>query len=243
MKKLRKTLLAGLLVGLLAGPQYNVALGAASGTYTDLLPIGAPSDTTVISRGSGWAITTLPPTSTFGDSLSRLVDTIYQSTAPATIANSTTVSTFTALGQGNVGYTTFPAAWVATGRSFRVTIDGKYGTTGAPTWKWDLNLGTTTILTTGAATAVGNQTNQTFRAVGLITIGATGASGTCNAHWDIKVSSGGIGNAALDFSTTTASAVSVDLTSQLTLNPRFTWGTQSNSNTITANNVTVELLN
>jgi hypothetical protein len=222
-------------------PQY--AFAAASGNYTDLLPIGAAGNTTVISNGSGWSLTTLPPTQTFGDALSRVVTTVYQSTAPATIANSTTVSTFTALGQGNVGSTTFPATWVATGRSIRVTVDGKYGTTGAPTWKWDLKLGTTTILTTGAATAVANQTGQFFRAIGLLTIGATGASGNCNAHWDIKVSSGSMGSAALDFSTSTVSAVSVDLTSQLVVNPVFTWGTQSNSNTITANNVTVEFLN
>lgn len=216
---------------------------AASGNYTDLLPIGAASDTTVISRGSGWAVTTLPVTNTFGDSLSRVVDTVYQSTAVATIANTTTISTFTALGQGNVGSTTFPALWVATGRSIRVTIDGKYGSTGAPTWKWDLKLGTTTILTTGAVTATANQTNQTFRAIGLITIGATGAAGTANAFWDIKVSSGGIGNAPIDFSTATTSAVSIDLTSQLVVNPVFTWGTGSTSNTITANNVTVEFQN
>src|SRR5690348_18406322 len=73
MKKTLRLMVASLMVGFLAGPQIAMqAFAAASGNYTDLLPIGAAGNTTVISNGSGWSLTTLPPTQTFGDSLSRL---------------------------------------------------------------------------------------------------------------------------------------------------------------------------
>ena len=219
--------------------------GAASGNYTDLLPIGAASDTTVISRGSGWALATLPTSNTFGDALSRLNYTAYQATATATIAASATVSTITALSQGNVGSTTFPASWVATGRSIRVSAYGVYAsTTAAETWKWDLVIGTMSVLTTGAVTVPVGQTNQTFRAIGVITIAATGAAGTANAHWDIAVSSGGtMGTPLISFSTSTALAQSVDWTSQLVVRPRFTWGSATAGNSIRFNNIYVEFLN
>lgn len=244
MKKLRQTLLAGLLVGLLAGPQYNVALGAASGTYTDLLPIGAAADTTVISRGSGWAVTTLPPTSTFGDSLSRLVDTIYQSTGAATINATTTASTFTALSQGNVGYATFPAGWVASGRSIETIVDGTYSTNNpGPNWTWAVKLGTTTILNTGAVASPGGQTTQYFKARSVMTIAATGASGSVMGTYEILVASGAtsVGAGVVSFSTTTSNTTTVDLTSQLTINPVFTWGTANSS--MTVRNVSIRLLN
>lgn len=231
------------LLGQSIAPQQ--ALAAASGNYTDLLPIGAASDTTVISRGTGWAVTTLPTSQTFGDALSRLSYTAYQATATATISNSTTVSTFTALSQGNVGSTTFPASWVATGRSIRITAYGVYGSSSTtPTWKWDLNIGTMTVLTTGAVNVHANQSNQTFRATGLLTIAATGGSGSANAHWEVITSSGSnSGSPAIVYSTSTVSAVTVDWLTQLTVNPRFTWGSANTSNTIRFNGVFVEFLN
>lgn len=243
MKKLGRSLVVGLLVGLLGGPQWGY--GAASGNYTDLLPVGAAANTTVISNGGGWSLTTLPVTPTFGDALSRVVTTIYQSTATGTIANTVTRSTFSALVQGNVGTTVIPAAWIATGRSIRVTVRGKYSTTVvAPNWTWELLIGTTTVMSTGATAAIGNQSGQWFSSSAIVTVAASGYSGTVNGAWDIYTASGTTNaGAVLCYSTATASAVSVDLTSQLTVNPRFTWGTAASGNTITANNVTVELLN
>lgn len=237
MKKLLKLWIIGALIGTLAGP--STLFAAASGNYTDLLPPGAASDTTVISRGSGWALTTLPPTQTFGDSLSRLVDTVYQSTTNVTL-NTTAVSTFTSVpGVGFVGSTTFPATWVAAGRSMRVTIKGNY-TTNTSNWTWGIKLGTTTVITTPAQAAVGSQTSQFFSAVGLITVASTGNTGTVNATYDIQVTSGTVPFTVVSYSTA-ATGVSVDLTSQLTVNPTFLWGTAGSS--ITARNISVEFLN
>lgn len=246
MKKVYKLALVGMMVGLLSGPQFVPScFGAASGNYTDLLPIGAASDTTVISRGTGYAVTTLPTSQTFGDALSRLSYTAYQATAAATISNSATVSTITALNQGNVGSTTFPASWIATGRSIRITSSGVYNSsTTAVNWTWDVLLGTTSILSTGAKAAPISQTGSWFNSVALLTIAATGTSGTVNGTYNILVTSGAIGTAnVVSYSTYTTSAVSVDLTSQLVIRPRFTWGTASTSSAITFNNVIVEFLN
>lgn len=219
---------------------------AASGNYTDLLPVGAPANTTVISNGSGWSLTTLPPTTVWGDGLSRLVTTPYQVYVSSTISNTTLVSTFTALVGGTaVGSTTIPAAWVAAGRSIRVTVKGRYSNTSNPNWTWALKMSTTTILTTNAVASPVTQTGQWFSAVGLMTISTAGASGTMNATYEINVGSGTIGSLpnTISYSTTTAAAVPVDLTSQLTINPVFTWGTASTSNTITVINAMIELLN
>src|SRR4051812_19969282 len=107
---------------------------AASGNYTDLLPIGAAANTTVISNGSGWSLTTLAPSQTFGDALSRAPFTAYQLYVTSTVAGTTLASNIVSLGGAfNVGSSTFPASWISAGRSIRFTAKGRYSTTGAPT--------------------------------------------------------------------------------------------------------------
>ncbi len=223
---------------------------AASGNYTDLLPIGAAGDTTVISRGSGWAVTTLPPTQTFGDSLSRLVDTVYQSTNPVTLTGSTSVSTFTALsGIGSVGSTTFPTSWIAAGRTIEVLMDGYYSTTasGGTNWTWAVKLGTTTIVTTGAVAATPGQLRSPFEARAVMTIAGVGAAGTVNGFYSILSSSGTSATALtpLVYSTYTMTAVPCDLsttaTSQNSINSTLLFSVATAS--ITVNNMLIRFLN
>ncbi len=244
-KKHRRQLLTLIVAYLFCAGTNSEIWAAASGNYTDLLPVGAAANTTVISNGSGWSLTTLPVTQTFGDGLSRVVTTVYQSTGPVTIANTVAPSSFTmTAGLGFTGSTIFPLAWVASGRTVRVTAAGRYSTSAtAPNWTWDILMGTTTVLNTGAVASVGNQTNQWFKAEALLTIGTTGGAGTVNGTYTILTTSSSTGGSVLCYSTTTASAVTVSMGSQLTIAPRFTWGTASNSNTLTANNVMVEFLN
>lgn len=232
MKKVYKSWLIAIIAGLLAGPQFTPSIfAAASGNYTDLLPIGAAGNTTVISNGSGWSLTTLPPTQTFGDSLSRVIDTVYQSTT-AVIINTTSVSTMTALsGQGKVGSTTFPATWVASGRTIEVIVEGDYTTSQAGSnWTWGVNLGTTSVLTTGAVAATPGQSSRFVKAHAIITIAGTGNAGTVNSVYEILATSGTLPSTVLSFST--GSTITVDLTSQLTVNPVFNWGTANSSFTV-----------
>lgn len=248
MKKTIRLMASAILVGLLISPQ--VMWAAASGNYTDLLPIGAAGNTTVISNGSGWSLTTLPPTQTFGDSLSRVTDTVYQSTNIISVANSAAVSTFTAIsGQGKVGSTTFPATWVASGRSMRINARGVLSTAaGTRSWTWGLNLGTTTVITSSAPVPA-SISSQAFTMSGLITINATGNAGTVMANYDIflTTSQPGIGvpnvSNTVSYSTGTSGVVTVDLTSQLTVNPTFKWGAAAAGDAIQFNSVNVEFLN
>jgi hypothetical protein len=234
-------MLVGFLIGLLAAPQ--IILAAASGNYTDLLPVGAAGNTTVISNGSGWSLTTLAPSQTFGDALSRAPMTVYQATSPVTFASSTAVSTFTAQGgQGFVGSTTFPASWVATGRNIRISAKGFYGTTSTPNWTWQVLLGTTVVVNTGAVPAPSAVTGQYWKEECLLTIENPAASGTVIGSCDIFVATTTSGTSLVSYSTSSIAAT-VGLNTQLTVNPTFTWGTSSSANTITANNVTVEFLN
>lgn len=248
MKKTYKIMLVGWLVGSLAGPQWGYA--AASGHYTDLLPnpTSAPNivNGALIYNGYDWSIAPLAPTLTYGDGLSRVPATVFQSTNTININATTTASTMTAIsGQGSVGSTTLPANWIANGRSIETTIEGSYSTpTAGPNWTWAVKLGTTTILNTAAMASPGGQVNQYFRARSVITIGDTGNAGTVFGSYQIFVASGSntAGSAVISFSTGTISgAVTVDLTSQLTLNPVFTWGTANSSMTI--RNVSVKCLN
>lgn len=249
MKKTYKTLLAAVLVGLLTGPfAWIDCRGAASGHYTDMLPnpTSAPGVTsgTLYYNGYDWQMTTLGASLTPGDTISRAPMTVYQATAAATINATTVVSTITALNQGNVGSTTFPAAWVASGRSIEVTSYGIYSIpSGAgSTWTWAVYLGTTPIITTGAVTPPTSQVNGFFKANALMTIAATGNTGTVIGSYEILVTSGTSPNSILSFSTgTVAAGTTVDLTSQLTVNPTVTWGTANSS--MTVKNVVVKFLN
>ncbi len=246
-KKIRRKLLISGIAYLFLFMNVNmpVVYGAASGNYTDLLPIGAAANTTVISNGTGWSLTTLPPTQTFGDSLSRVVDVVYQSSGVAIVTNTGVVSTITALSQGNVGSATIPNAWVASGRSIRTTIIGSYTTTSSTTWTWEFLLGTTTIATTGSVAAIGNQTNQWFKATDILTIANTGASGTLNNSYEIMLSSALTPSLMVSISTASQVPTAIDLTTAQTLvvRPRFTWGNPSPANIIRFTNVIIELLN
>lgn len=224
---------------------------AASGNYTDLLPIGAAANTTVISNGSGWSLTTLAPSQTFGDALSRAPMTVYQSTGIANVSATTAVTTFTAIsGQGKVGSTTFPATWVASGRSVRISARGQYSTVavgGGQSWIWGLNIGTTSVVSSSTSVTA-SVSSQAFTLTGVFTIGATGNTGTVFGNYDIFATTApqGVGNPATSnvISYSTASiATTVDLTSQLTINPTFKWTTSSQGNNIQFNNVSVEFLN
>lgn len=251
MKKTYKSWVIGLLLGFLAAPQITLnCFAAASGNYTDLLPIGAASDTTVISRGSGWALTTLPPTQTFGDALSRVVTTVYQATSSGTITGTTSASTFTAIsGLTSVGSATFPTSWIATGRTIEVLMDGYYSTANpAATWNWQIKLGTTTILTTGAQTATANQTKSPFEARAIMTIATTGSTaGSVNGYFSMISSSGAptMPMTPLIYSTYTITGVSCDLgttsTAQNSVVPVITWSVSTAS--ITVNNIAIRFLN
>jgi hypothetical protein len=250
MKKTYKMGLIGLLVGLMTAP-WPVA-SAVSGHYTDLLPnpTSAPGIEagTLYYNGYDWQVATLGVSQTPGDALSRSQMTVYQSTGVARITNTLVGSTLTVDSAGFVGSTTFPAAWVKPGRSFRVDMRGYYGTPPlAGTWEWALKLGTTTVLTTGPLTAPVNVSTQPFSASMFATVFSSGTSGTVSSSFDIRVTTSALtnGNAGniVSFSTQTFTPTTVDLTSQLNIVPFFDWGTATTGGILNVTNLIIEFLN
>lgn len=229
----------------------NNSWATASGSYTDLLPPGAAANTVLINRGpgSGWAAATMATSQTFGDSLSRVPYTAMQIYISSTVANTTTEATFTSLtGASYVGSRTFPQSWLALGRSIRITMGGKYSTTGAPNMTFAVKLGTTSVMTTGAVAGPATQTNQPWSATAVVTVTTTTATAlglALQGNYDITLGSGTIGTAGnwISFSTYTVSAVSIDAGGSFQVNPSFTWGTASSSNALTIQKLIVEFLN
>lgn len=258
MKKMYKTIVAALLVGILAGPYaWMDSKAATTGSgFTDILPPNGAGNTTVISNGTGYNLTTLAPSQTFGDALSRAPFTGYQSTSTLAIGATTAVTTMTATGAGAgfVGSSTFPVTWVALGRSIRFTARGQYTTlNNQNSWTWGLKIGTTTVVSSSVPAPTNVASSGCFTANGILTVTGTGTSGTMLASYDIFATTGTqatVGTTAnvsnvISYSTCTASTVTIDLTNplQMSVNPTFNWGQASQGNTLTITNSFIEFIN
>lgn len=249
MKKLIKSLVVGLVIGLTAVPQYNVVFARSYGHYTETLP-GPSSINTAVTEGTlywngtDWGITTVAPAATMGDSISRSGYTAWQSLDISTITNNIAVTTFTALpGTGrSVGSATLPIGWATAGRTIRIVQKGVYSTGVATNWTWQVFLGTTSIMSTGALPAVASQLNKPFTAEALITVSTGGAAGVVNGQYTIFADSGTAPCTVVSYSTFSAANVSVELTGQRAINSTFKWGTALGSTLIVTNSV-IELLN
>lgn len=237
---------------------YDVVWATASGHYTDILPnptsASGVGSATLYYNGYDWQMTTVGATTVPGDAISRAPYTGYQSTNTFTLFNTSAVSTYTvvAAGAGGVGSTQFPQSWVASGRSIRITARGRYTTgTTAPTWVWGVNFGTTSIISlSGTAPAV--VSTQSFTMSALLNIQTTGNTGTVGASFDVFATTGVATAAAqpvssilnlVSYSSSTFVPTTVDLTSQLTVNPVFSFGTAATHNRITFTSVIIEYLN
>lgn len=246
-KKVIKSWLTAIMVGLMAGPfAGSQAYATATGSFNDLLPIGQAENVTVLNRGpgSGYAVVTVPTADTFGDAISRMSYTAYQSTTAATLGGTTSLTVITSSITGKVGSVNIPQSWIATGRTIRIKWSGLYTTTSAvATVTFGVRLGTTTVITTGAQTIDANQTTQFIYGEANITVADTGSAGTANGSYNIVASSGSttVRTTQVGYSTTTFSPSAIDWTTSISVQPFLTWSTTAP--TITFRNLTIELLN
>lgn len=143
--------------------------------------------------------------------------------------------------------TAFASAYTAAGGSLavgnvvRIKLWGTYGTALiAPTMTGKVKLGSTTVLNTGAITAVAGLSNAGWMAEGYFVVTAIGASGSveCQGYASFATAA----TAALSVHVDNASPFSVDTTSGLALAATVQWSTASASNTITLRIMTVEIL-
>jgi len=184
---------------------------------------------------------------------SRFVTPVSWTTANGTaIASSTTETAI------------FPARSVPTeeinqeGRTYRIKAWGKYNTTSAPTIVFGLRWGSATggvlLCKSDAIVAASGITNALWEVEILLTVRATGATGTILAMGTAIVGSGiaptvgsATGAAAVGLMGVAGgaapAAATVDLTAATALTLTATWGTNSASNTLTGMETTTELVN
>lgn len=153
---------------------------------------------------------------------------------PDTINNTTTATAFA------TSYT-IAAADIKAGCLIRVRAHGSYGTTLTPTITVQLRLSNTNVLTVGAYTlpASAPSTNS-WEFEGDIFIPSIGASTACRANGHMFIGGGAAAAGAVILPQSTALSLATNVSKQVQL--FVTWGTASVSNTITLQQLDVEVL-
>lgn len=173
-----------------------------------------------------------------GGAKQALQGTIFTATADAVVANTTTETTL--LGSG-IGSTTLPANFLVPGKTIRVTVVGKIASTLTPTFRIRLKLGTFILVdTTATALSVITGTNLfTFTAVFTNRITGVGGSGTSQGSFQYFTAA----TVGANLAPVNTGSIGYDTTIAETIDVMATWGTASSSNTITATNAVIEVLN
>lgn len=159
---------------------------------------------------------------------------LFVQTADATVANTTTETTLIASGEGT---TTLPANLLKAGRRLRITASGHISDTGAPTLNVRVKLGGTTICATGAVTLNNTVTQTDWHMTVDITCRSAGATGTVQGGGIFDHDNGG------SFGMVNTSAVTVDTTGTLAVDVTGEWGTADAADTITCQQLAIEVLN
>ena len=162
-----------------------------------------------------------------------LVQTLSSSTADSTaIANTAAATNFSQTYN-------IKASTLSVGKTIRFSARALYSTTGSPTFRLRVLLGTTAILDTGTGQALqSGGTNCGMSIVGELTCRTGGATGTVVGGMSVTNGSGVAGVNA-----STAAAVTVNTTADKALTLEWTWSAASASNTIKLVQFIVEAMN
>lgn len=162
--------------------------------------------------------------------------TLFTQSATGTVASSTAETSIDSTG---VGTKTLTASSITAGKEILVEGDGFYSTTGTPTLRIKVKLGSTIILDTTAVTMPSSVTNHGFHLHAVITGRTTGASGTVfgQGSFDDKTTP----SITLPMVNTAATTIATNASQALTVTAQ--WGTNNASNTISLTNLSAQLLN
>lgn len=160
---------------------------------------------------------------------------LFEQTANVTVADTVTETTLVGAG---VGSATLPAGTLAAGTAIRVSAKGLYGTTGAPTLRWRVKLGGTTILDTTANNAPAAISAKLWELDAVIVCRTAGAPGTALGNGVIFYHTTHTAGQPDDFAPNSATS-NVTTTGSLAFDLTVEWGTQSASNTVTCTNLSV----
>lgn len=161
--------------------------------------------------------------------------TLFTQTATKTVANTAVETTLFNTGVGSL---TIPAGLIIVGRTLRFWITGIHSAIGNPNITINLKVDGVTIATTGAVSS-GNSTNAYFEVRAFATCYTTGTSGTI---W-LQGYYSELGGGQNSFPITRTTALTLDTTIDHVIDVTVTWGTASNSNTITATNAIILIEN
>lgn len=159
--------------------------------------------------------------------------TLGTQTASATVANTTTQTTFL----GTVtGEKTLPANSLVVGKTLRIRALGVLSSTSTPNLTIVAKLGSTTVATTGVVAQTGTPTNVGTELSVDITCRTAGASGSVFAQGFFRY-----GTVFMPIAAT--AAVTLDTTAAQIIDLTATWSVANSGNTITGTNCVFELLN
>lgn len=198
----------------------------ASIALSQLAPSSAELYDVIAYTGSAWARYGAHPQS------------IFTSTAAATVANTVTETTLAGTG---VGTLTIPANWYKVGKTLKVFASGVYSNTGTPTIRIKLKHGATILVDTGAVTTTTGATNWQWTFEGYITCRTVGGTGTVILQGDFYINTSA--TAVARYAMTATATITIDTTVTNVLDLTVTWGTASASNTITCSNFLAHAIN
>lgn len=164
----------------------------------------------------------------------KLVKTLFTQTASKTVADTDVETTLLSSGVGSL---TLPANFLKVGTVLRVYLCGFHSSTSNPTATIKVKFGSTEI--SSGSDSSGNGTAKAFHIRCSITCRSVGASGSvvaCGEYVELH-------NNGSSISLLGTAAVTVDTTTEQTLDLTFKWSAAAAGNTITCVNAVVEALN
>lgn len=208
--------------------------GGALSVYYGGSPVVDPSirldlygDVTVSDAGGGVATVVFPD------------PTLFIQTANATVSN--TVSETTLVGTG-VGSATLPANFFTVGKTLRLTMRGINSTaTPAGTLTFRIKLGATTIISSAAETLTNGLTDMGWDIQADITCRTTGSSGTVRGQGKVFEATGTGTSAHWMLASTSDTTINTTVSNAVDITVEYS--TADASNSISATNFTIEVIN
>lgn len=224
-----------LLDGNFAGAVYHVA--STTSKPSGRIPQGTAP--TSLTDGDYWHSSTQKTIRAYLSGITQnLSATLFTGTANANVVNTVTETTIIGTGSGSLA---LPANFFVAGKTIRITLKGGIETTGTPTLRIRIKLGSTTILDTTAITLVAITGTQLFEITAELTCRSTGASGSVMGEGKFNYfSSKTVINPVSMYLGT---AVTVDTTAAQTIDVTAEWGTASSANAIRHRISAFEVLN
>lgn len=158
---------------------------------------------------------------------------LFCQTADVTVADTVTETTLIGAGTGSV---TIPANKLEQGDTLRIIASGYLSDTGNPTMDIKVSIGGSEICSTGANNLNSNSTDADWSMSVTSAVRQSGSSGLVSSSGMFQHDDG------TSFGMVKKTVTNVDTTGTLDIDITATWGTADASNTITCQEVTVELL-